>query len=167
MSLPVNLVNSRYMLKKQISVLFFLLLSIIFCRAQDISLTTRLMERHDGNGNSGSLLIIQDPGVDSLIYRYILYNERLGGLEGYRIQIYSSSDKNAREESGRMRAEFMSKFPDIVSYASFERPGYYKIRAGDYRTRVEGTKYLLMVRKVFPDAYLVPDIINFPDLNKK
>lgn len=132
-----------------------------------MSLTARLLERSGGDSNSGSLSIVQAPGVDSLIYRYILYNERLGGMEGYRIQIYSSSDKNAREESGKKRAEFISKFPDIVSYASFERPGYYKIRAGDFRTRVEGTKYLLMVRKVFPDAYLVPDIINFPDLNKK
>ena len=132
-----------------------------------MSLTAKLMERPDGNGNTGALSIVQDRGVDSLIYRYILYNERLGGIEGFRIQIYSSSDKNAREESGRIRAEFISKFPDIISYASFERPGYYKIRAGNYRTRVEGTKYLLMVRKVFPDAYLVPDIINFPDLNKK
>lgn len=87
-------------------------------------------------------------------------------MDGFRIQIYSSSNKNAREESAKARAEFMSKFPDIVSYASFERPGYYKIRAGDYRTRVEGTKYLLMIRKVFPDAYLVPDIINFPDQKK-
>lgn len=131
-----------------------------------MSLTERLLERNDGKANAGSLSIDQDAGVDSLIYRYILYNERLGGLEGYRIQIYSSSDKNAREESARKRADFISKFPDIVSYATFERPGYYKIRAGDYRTRVEGTKYLLMVRKEFPEAYLVPDIINFPDQNK-
>jgi len=155
------------MLKRQISVLFFIIFSLVICRAQDMSITSRLLERNDANSNSGTLTIIQNPGVDSLIYRYILYNERLSGMEGFRIQIYSSSDKNAREESGRIRAEFISKFPDIVSYASFERPGYYKIRAGDYRTRVEGTKYLLMVRKIFPDAYLVPDIISFPDLNKK
>jgi hypothetical protein len=89
-------------------------------------------------------------------------------MEGYRIQIFNSSDKNAREASGKVRAEFMSKFPDIISYPPiFDRPSYYKIRVGDYRTRIEGTKYLLMVRKVFPDAYLVPDIINFPDLKKK
>jgi hypothetical protein len=88
-------------------------------------------------------------------------------MNGFRIQIYSSSDKNAREEAGKIRAEFISEFPDIKSYPSFDKPSYYKIRAGDYRTRIEGTKYLLMVRKVFPDAYLVPDIINFPDLNIK
>jgi hypothetical protein len=125
------------------------------------------MRRNDENSRMGKLIIEQDPRVDTLISRYILYNRRLNGMEGFRIQIFNSSEKNAREASGKVRAEFMSKFPDIISYASFDRPGYYKIRVGDYRTRIEGTKYLLMVRKVFPDAYLVPDIINFPDLNKK
>lgn len=88
-------------------------------------------------------------------------------MEGFRVQIYSSSDKNAREESGKIRQEFIVRFPEIISYATFDRPGYYKIRVGNYRTRIEGTKYLLMIRKVFPDAYLVPDIIDFPDLIKK
>lgn len=89
---------------------------------------------------------------------------KLNGLKGFRIQIYSSSNRNAREESGKVRAEFISKFPqELTSYASFAEPGYYKIRVGDFRTKAEGTKYLLMIRKVFPDAYLVPDVISFPD----
>jgi hypothetical protein len=41
------------------------------------------------------------------------------------------------------------------------------VRAGDFRTRTEGHKYLLMVRKEFPNAYLVPAVINFPDQEKK
>jgi len=135
------------------------------CSAQIRYSTTELMRRQDPG--SGDLNIYQDPGIDSLIGRYILYNVRLNGLEGFRIQIYNSSAKNAREEAGRKRAEFMSRFPDFVSYATFDKPSYYKIRAGDYRSRIEGTKDLLMIRKVFPDAILVPDIINFPDPNKK
>ena len=59
----------------------------------------------------GKLTIDQDPAIDTLISRYILYNRKIDGMEGFRIQIYSSSEKNAREESGRVRAEFMSKFP--------------------------------------------------------
>jgi hypothetical protein len=145
-------------------VLFF---SFVLCSAQKSGLTASLLERQDRNSRMGTLDIYQDPAIDSLIHRYILYNERLDGIDGFRVQIYSSSEKNARSESGKVRQEFMTKFPDIISYASFDRPGYYKIRVGDYRTRIEGTKYLLMIRKVFPDAYLVPDVINFPDLNIK
>jgi hypothetical protein len=148
---------------------FFLLILTIGtldnCLAQNRNSTAEIMSRRNSGLNMGELKIYQDPGIDSLIGRYLLYNLRLNGLEGFRIQIYNSSNKNAREESGKVRAEFMSRFPDIVSYASFDKPSYYKIRAGNYRTRVEGTRYLLMIRKVFPDAILVPAIINFPDKN--
>ncbi len=155
------------MLKRTLSLLILLIIVQIPSRAQFTSTTADLMHRNDENHRMGKLVIEQDPRVDTLISRYILYNRRLNGMEGFRIQIFNSSEKNAREASGKVRTDFMSRFPDIISYASFDRPGYYKIRVGDYRTRIEGTKYLLMVRKVFPDAYLVPDVINFPDLNKK
>ena len=146
----------------------FLVVSFNLCQAQYIQSIAELLHRQDSNYQMGELNIYQEPGIDSLISRYILYNLRLNGMDGFRIQIYNSSDKNAREESGKARAEFMTAFPDIIAYPpTFERPSYYKIRVGDYRTRIEGTKYLLMVRKVFPDAILVPDIINFPDLNNK
>ena len=111
--------------------------------------------------------IIQDPRVDSLISRYVLTNKMLDGLMwGYRIQIYRSSIRTAREESNKARAEFMIEFPDIVSYPLYEKPGYFIIRAGDYRTKIEGTKQLYIVRRKFPNAYLVMDKINFPDLIK-
>jgi hypothetical protein len=149
-------------------IFFLLILTIItvhICLAQNRNSTAEIMSRRNAGLNTGELKIYQDPGIDSLIGRYVLYNRKLNGLEGFRIQIYNSSNKNAREESGKVRAEFISKFPDIVSYASFDKPSYYKIRAGNYRSRIEGTRYLLTIRKVFPDAILVPAIINFPDKN--
>jgi hypothetical protein len=147
------------------TLLIFVLFSAVnlVCRSQDMSTTSSLFHRDEESYRMGKLSIEQDPAIDSLINRYILYNRKINGMEGFRIQIYNSSERNAKEESGKMQIEFMSKFPNITSYVLFEKPGYYKIRAGDYRTRIEGTKYLLMIRKVFPDAYLVHDIINFQD----
>lgn len=135
--------------------------------AQSSFRTEELFKRAGYSRQSGNLAITQDPAIDTLINRHILNNSRYNGLEGFRIQIYSSSARNAREESARVRAEFISIFPDIPSYSRFDAPGYYKIRAGDFRTKTEGTKYLLMVRRSFPDAYLVPDIINFSGQNKQ
>jgi len=156
------------MIRKIFFLSLLIFISFCYCNAQGMSTTEDLFQRNDRFDKIGRLAIYQDPRIDSLISRQILSNMKLNGLEGFRIQIYSSSNRNAREESGKVRAEFISKFPaELVSYASFAEPGYYKIRVGDFRTRTEGTKYLLMVRKVFPDAYLVPDIINFPDLNKQ
>jgi len=69
--------------------------------------------------------------------------------------------------SGKVQAEFISKFPDINSYQLYADPGYFKIRVGDFRTKAEAAKLFLLITKQFPDAYLVPDFINFPDLNLK
>jgi hypothetical protein len=136
--------------------------------------TSDLLKKKSDNPGSGQLNIIQDPALDTLISRYILgyrnLEEKNGyqGMEGYRIQIYSSSNRNAREKSARVKAEFMSKFPDIDSSDQlFAEPGYWKIRVGKFRTRTEATRLFLLISKVFPDAYIVPDIINFPDQNTK
>lgn len=150
---------------RKLILLFLLIFSAGFSSAQQSRTTADLFRNADIRSGAGTLTINQDPRIDTLISRYILYNMRMNGMEGFRIQIYNSSEKNAREESGKRRAEFFGQFPDLVSYATFDRPSYYKIRVGDYRTRIEGTRDLMMIRKVFPDAILVPDIINFPDLN--
>ena len=162
------------MIRKLFLFLVILYYPVIIVRSQDIVKISDLFKKTDNNPHSGQLTIIQDPALDTLINRYILGYKNLeeknggySGMEGFRIQIYSSSNRNAREESGKTRAEFMSKFPDMVSYMLFAEPGYYKIRVGDFRTRTEATRLFLLISKVFPDAYIVPDIINFPELNTK
>jgi hypothetical protein len=153
------------MMGRKIIILFLFIFPAGFCMAQQTGSTADLFRNNDIQYGSGTLTINHDPAIDTLINRYILYNMRQGGMEGFRIQIYNSSEKNAREEAGKKRAEFITRFPDIESHLIFDRPSYYKIRVGDYRTRIEGTRDLMMIRKAFPDAILVPDIINFPDLN--
>jgi hypothetical protein len=161
------------MIRKPISILIILIFTLELCKAQAFIKTSDLFPIHINKQGSGSLNIIQDSRVDSLISRYIIINKNIYrdyayyGMKGFRIQIYGSSARNAREESNKVRAEFIIKFPDIISYQKYDPPGYFKIRVGDYRTKVEGTKSLLMIRKEFPDAIFVPDIINFPDLNNK
>ncbi len=161
------------MIRKYFLILFILNFSALSGSAQSLVKTSDLFKRPDSNIHIGKLNIIQNPAIDSLIGRYILMNTNIYlengyyGMEGFRIQIYSSSNRNAREESNRARAEFMIRFPDIVSYPLYADPGYFKIRVGDFRTKTEATKLFLIISKEFPDAYLVPDIINFPDLNTK
>jgi hypothetical protein len=153
--------------------LILLGLSPGFALSQSFVRTSDLFKKTYDNSNVGQLNIQQDPAIDSLISRYILTNKKIFtdkgyyGMDGFRIQIYASSNRNAREESNKARAEFMNKFPDIVSYPLFQDPGYFKIRVGDFRTKTEATRLFLIISKEFPDAYIVPDIINFPDLNTK
>jgi hypothetical protein len=156
-----------------ISVLGF---SSMIVRSQTFVSTTDLFKRNDANLQSGKLNIIQDPALDTLLNRYILGFRNLeakngySGMEGYRIQIYRKNVRNAREESNAVRAVFMNRFPDLTTYQLYQDPGYFIIRVGDFRTKTEATRLFVLIskEKEFKDAaYIVPDIINFPDRNTK
>jgi len=150
------------MIKRLLSLISLLTFFNALCGAQGFIRTSDLFPRHIDRYGAGTISIVQNPAVDTLISRHIIANRKLKGMEGFRIQIYNSNNRNAREESNKINAEFLSKFPDIPSKIEFEDPGYFKVRAGNYRTKFEGTKYLNMVRRVFPNAYLVPSLIDFP-----
>jgi len=160
------------MIKKVLLFIILFVSAINMGKAQEFFKTSDLFRKPESGKKSGSLNIIQEPNVDTLIYRYILANQVLkqrtdGDMEGFRIQIYRSSSRNARDEANKIRAEFIIEFPDIPSsYISYQEPGYFIVRVGDFRSRVEGTKLLYHVRKKFPNAYIVLDKIKFPDLIK-
>jgi len=161
------------MIRKTYPVLFLFILTAASALAQPYVKTSGLFVRDQNQGNAGKLEIYQPAQLDTLISRHILANQNLYqvnnhyGMEGFRIQIYASNNRNAREESNKARAEFISKFPDIVSYPLYAEPGYFKVRVGDFRTRSEAFKLYQAVSREFPGAYIVPDVINFPDLNIK
>ncbi|HEX2919822.1 MAG TPA: SPOR domain-containing protein [Bacteroidales bacterium] len=155
-------------------IIFIVFLSIVVSEnvgAQVSVKTTDLFKRTDPT--SGDLYIVQNPVIDSLLGRYITMNKKIYdqngyyGMDGYRIQIYNSSNRNAREEYKKVFSEFVNRFPYIEAYPLYSQPAYFKVRVGDFRTKTEAAKFLLEVSKVFPDAYLVPDFIKFPELNKR
>jgi len=160
------------MIRRSFLIIIILGFSTLVVCSQSIISSSDLFKKKTDDPRAGQLNIIQDPALDTLISRYILANEiqeeKNGpGIEGFRIQIYNSSNRNAREESAKVQAEFMNQFPDIISYLKFAEPGYYKIRVGNFRSRTEATRLYLIISKKFPNADLVPDIISLPDLNNK
>ena len=158
---------------KQFLSVFFFCISAGVLSAQSVVRTSDLFQRENLNTRMGQLVINQGLPLDTMISRHLLANKNLFkvnnhyGMEGFRIQIYASNNRNAREESNKTRAEFMSKFPEIISYPLYAEPGYFKIRVGDFRTKPEAMKLFQLISKEFKDAYIVPDVINFPDLNIK
>jgi len=151
---------------KNILILTIILLSADICYSQAFIKTSDLFKSSDIH--SGQLSITQDKAIDTLVSRYIMARSKTKtagrlGMEGYRIQIYYSSVRNARDESAKTRAEFIEKFPEIPSYPAYQEPGWFIVRVGDYRTKIECYKDLMRIREEFPNAYWIPTTINFPD----
>ena len=81
------------------------------------------------------LRIIQDPALDTLVSRHIIANASKQGVDGWRIQIYRGGHRTANEDSNKVRARFMEDYPEINTYRTFDRPNWFKVKVGDFRTR--------------------------------
>lgn len=112
----------------------------------------------------GELRIIQDPRVDTLLSKHLYLNEQNPGIEGWRIQIFFEAGNFSKTQAIEAKAEFVSKYPELRNYLIFQEP-YYKVRIGDYRTKIEAEKIREEIIGDYPNAFVVKDEINFPELN--
>jgi hypothetical protein len=112
------------------------------------------------------LPIRQDPRITDLLIRHTQINQRRHGTDGFRLEIFFSSDNKAREQATRVRNEFNLVFPDIPSYVSFQTPNF-KVRIGDFRNKSEALKTKAYITSKYPNAFIVKDMIRFPELFTK
>lgn len=111
----------------------------------------------------GKLQIRQDPRISDLLIRHSQINQRKHGFEGFRLEIYFNSDSKAREIAARVKNEFNLVFPDIPSYLLFQTPNF-KVRIGDFRNKSEALKTKAYIASKYPNAFIVKDMIRFPEL---
>ncbi|HEY3372510.1 MAG TPA: SPOR domain-containing protein [Prolixibacteraceae bacterium] len=111
----------------------------------------------------GKLSIRQDPRITDLLVRHSQINQRRRGTDGFRLEIYFSSDSKAREQAMRVKNEFNLIFPDIPAYVLFQTPNF-KVRIGDFRNKSEALKSKANISSKYPNAFIVKDIIRFPQL---
>jgi len=118
----------------------------------------KLQSRKAGQG---VVTVHQDHRLDDLLNAHKVYSLRHPGVSGYRIRIFSELGTHAREKWDMAKAQFYSRFPDISIYQEYKNPSY-KIYVGDYRTKVDALKALEVIKRAYPNAFIVPDRINRP-----
>ena len=63
------------------------------------------------------------------------------------------------------QAKFQEEFPDIRSYVIYNEPNF-KVRAGDFRTRMEAEKLQDALKKWFTGTFIITEKINPPQEGK-
>jgi len=102
--------------------------------------------------------IIQDTRIEKLNENYTsLYK-----LEGYRIQLYSG---NKKQPARQVRLEFSQLYRDIKAHESYQQP-YFKVRVGDFRTKIEALNFQKELQDHFPNCFIVTDEIEIGELLK-
>ncbi len=99
--------------------------------------------------------INQPAEIAGLMEKYKEYNTKREFTEGYRVQINYT---DIREEVYQSKAALYKEFPELTSYVEYEQP-YYKLRVGDFKTRLEATHYLQQITAIYSGAFIVRDKI--------
>jgi SPOR domain len=103
----------------------------------------------------------QDSDLVDLVNLHIRRNQQGGNMQGFRVEIFFSSELNARQKAQYIKNEFLSAFPTYNVYISYFSPDF-KVRVGNFRTRNEAIKAMNEIKGQFPRAFVVPDLIELP-----
>ena len=110
-----------------------------------------------------SLDVTRDVRLDTLVMRHIRVNETRDGFDGYRLQLFSGSGTTARQEANTLRAEFLTRYPEVPAYVVYQAPNF-KVRVGDFRTELEAIWMQRELEYKFPGGFVVRDVVKFPVL---
>ncbi len=115
--------------------------------------------------NSNAVIIYNDPQIENLVELHIDYNEEFPLIDGYRIQLLMRAGNTALDEANQIKDEFEENYPEINTYVTFREP-YYRLRVGDFRTRLEAMEFMEKLKRSYPQAWVIKDKITFPELTK-
>ncbi len=104
--------------------------------------------------------------LDELMEKDLRISEANPLISGFRIQIFYGSGPGSKNEARTIQSEYVKDYPEIPSYLVFQTPNF-KIRVGDFRTRLEAEQHLRLIEEEFPNAFIVKDNINLPKIELK
>jgi len=110
-----------------------------------------------GNRSAGHLTIVGDTEVSQLVQKHIELNERVRTIPGYRIQVASLSGTSSKSRAFDMKERFALLYPEAQAYVVFDEPNF-KVKVGDFRTRLEAYVFLLRIRDNFPGTIIKDNI---------
>lgn len=111
--------------------------------------------------NEGYVIIEQDQRIEQLIQRQREIHVADSTIDGYRIQIFMESGNDAVEHANLVIEEFKLKYPEMPIYLVFGQP-YYRLRVGDFRTRLEAENVFQTLSKDYKKAFITSDRIQLP-----
>ena len=110
----------------------------------------------------GKVQVVAPPLFDSLLAKRFTLNKGKGAgyssSYGYRVQIYSGSNRTSAYNA---QAKFNRDFPEMRTYIVYREPNF-KVRAGDFRSRIEAERMKEQLRGQYPVMFIISEKINPP-----
>ena len=92
-----------------------------------------------------------------MVQKHIELNERVRTIPGYRIQIASLSGTESKNRAFDMKERIREAYPGVEAYVVFDEPNF-KVKVGDFRTRLDAFVFLQHIRNEFPGTIIRDNI---------
>ncbi len=102
-----------------------------------------------------------DSLANQLVERHKKVNAAKMSMSGFRVQLYFGSE---RQKANEIRTDFLSQYSGTGAYLLYQQP-YFKVRVGDFRTRLEAQAFLKKISTVYTSAFIVTDEVKLPSLD--
>jgi hypothetical protein len=99
--------------------------------------------------------------LDSLVDKHVKINQSNKTMPGYRIQVYFGQQRSKAME---IKSDFELRYGGIPVYLTYKQPNF-KVRAGDFKTKLEASKYLNDIKSSYAVAFIVKDDVKLPEVN--
>lgn len=109
----------------------------------------------------GFLNLQQDSRIDSLIKKQRQIYDNDSTIDGFRVQIFMETGNDAVRHADSIKEIFSKQYPEIPIYLVFGQP-YYRLRIGDFRTRLEAENQYQQIKKEYVNSFVTADRINLP-----
>lgn len=113
--------------------------------------------------DSGRTTILGDPRIERMLQIKMENQKEFPEINGFRIQLFYGSGSKSQSQASEVQSEFLKLYPEMGCYRVFQTPNF-KVRVGDFRTKLAATRFLLDLKQDFPEAFIVEDKIKLPEI---
>jgi hypothetical protein len=105
----------------------------------------------------GSVVVkLADPRINSLVEMHKREKSYHKKVQGYRIQIIQDSNRDLVREQ---KTKLLRSYPTLELYEIYESP-FFKLRAGNYKSRIDAYKTYHEIKRNFKRTFIVPDMVD-------
>ena len=116
------------------------------------------------DGSNGRVSISEHGRITRLVEKHREISKAHPEFDGFRVQIFFDSGNNSKSRAYEVYKNFLASYPEHEAYVVFQEPNY-KVRVGDFRTRIEAEGFLQQIVAIYPSSFVIKDQIKFPPLN--
>jgi len=131
------------------------------CEAQ--RLTSKMGENDmfsslNSSNVTGTVYIIQDAALADILNKHSELNGGLSRVPGYRLQVFFSATRTARQEAEAIQKKVNSSSSGQAVYLEYKAP-YWKVKIGDFKSRAEALRVKNELSIDFPNSWIIKEMV--------